>query len=165
MDEVTKPKKGRPASFGVLDPFDVEIGARLAALRASYGLTGRACADLLGVDNKTQRTWERGELPIKMGRLSQIAKAFNIDPGWFFIGLQGDKPKFSEPDAYSILTNEATRMMRGYNMLRPHHQQMIDDMLRALLRTDEADELTPERREKLSAMREVLEKANRRSAP
>jgi transcriptional regulator with XRE-family HTH domain len=161
MDEV-KRRRGPLPQLARLDPFDVEIGARVAALRLSYGLTGRAFAELLGVDNKTARDWESGALPVKLGRLSQIAKALNVDPGWFFIGLQGDKPQFTETGALALLTNESARVMRGFLLLSPGHQQIIDDILRALLRTDEADELTPDRREKLRAAREAMEGADRR---
>lgn len=74
------------AFYGVADPRNAEIGARLRACREAAGLTQQQLADAIGVTFQQLQKYERGDNRISAPRLLDLCHALSVDPhvllGW-----------------------------------------------------------------------------------
>lgn len=70
----------------------VDIGKRLAEVRAERKLTQAEMADLLGVDRSYLAQIEIGRTSISVGRLFEIAKMLEMDRDWLVYGDKETPP-------------------------------------------------------------------------
>jgi transcriptional regulator with XRE-family HTH domain len=81
-----KPTPGRSRAQDV----DRHVGARMRERRVMLGLTQQQMAELIGVTYQQAHKYEKGINRVAAGRLYHIAKAFDVDVGYFFEGLGSD---------------------------------------------------------------------------
>jgi transcriptional regulator with XRE-family HTH domain len=60
--------------------------------RIMLGLTQQQMAELIGVTYQQAHKYEKGVNRVAAGRLYNIAQALGVDVGYFFEGLESDKP-------------------------------------------------------------------------
>jgi DNA-binding XRE family transcriptional regulator len=75
-------------------PQDVDrhVGTRMRERRIMLGLTQQQMAELIGVTYQQAHKYEKGINRVASGRLYNIAQALGVDVGYFFEGLESDKP-------------------------------------------------------------------------
>ena len=71
---------------------DRHVAARMRERRIMLGLTQQQMAELIGVTYQQSHKYEKGINRIASGRLYNIAQALGVDVGYFFDGLENDKP-------------------------------------------------------------------------
>ena len=85
------------------------------------GLSQQQLADLIGVTYQQAHKYERGLNRVSAGRLYAIARALEVEPGYFFEGLDG------EP------IEEVTGQRRALLELVRHFQSIVDPQRRQAL--------------------------------
>lgn len=70
-----------------------EIGARLAAIRATTGLVQADFASPLGLTARAYANYERGEREVPVALFRALIEKYKIDPVWLLVG-PGDAPIF-----------------------------------------------------------------------
>src|SRR4249919_1095003 len=63
------------------------VGARMRERRIRLGLTQQQMAELIGVTYQQAHKYEKGINRIAAGRLSSIARALDVEVGYFYDGL------------------------------------------------------------------------------
>jgi transcriptional regulator with XRE-family HTH domain len=71
---------------------NVQFGRRLAAVRASTGLSQTAFAQTLGLSLRAYANYERGEREAPVALFREILEQYGIDPIWLLSG-SGDVPQ------------------------------------------------------------------------
>jgi transcriptional regulator with XRE-family HTH domain len=107
---------------------DRHIGARLRQRRIMNGLTQQILADLIGVTYQQAHKYENGVNRIAAGRLYIIARVLGVDVGYFFEGLQNDRP--TEPTPQQRVFLDHARNFRNIRTRR--HQEAICLLTRIL---------------------------------
>jgi transcriptional regulator with XRE-family HTH domain len=92
------------------------------------GLTQQALADLIGVTYQQAHKYENGVNRISAGRLYMIARVLGVDVGYFFEGLQGDRPREATPQERIFLDH--ARNFR--NIRTQRHREAICLLTRIL---------------------------------
>lgn len=70
---------------------NVEVGARLAAVRATTGLVQADFAAPLGLTARAYANYERGEREVPVALFRALVEKYRIDPVWLLIG-PGEAP-------------------------------------------------------------------------
>jgi transcriptional regulator with XRE-family HTH domain len=119
----TKPGPGRPRAQDV----DRHVGARMRERRIMLGLTQQQMAELIGVTYQQAHKYEKGINRVASGRLYNIAQALGVDVGYFFEGLDSDKPKAGPQQRLSL------ELARSFlSIPRRKHQEALSSLARAL---------------------------------
>ena len=66
------------------------IGLRIKFIRNTRHMTITDVAKQLGVSRKQYQNYEQGKTDIRVSRLNEIAKIFQINPNLFFSGYEDD---------------------------------------------------------------------------
>jgi transcriptional regulator with XRE-family HTH domain len=76
-------------------PSDVDrhVGERIRKRRIAIDLSQRELAGLIGISPQQSYQYERGVNRLTAGRLQAIARALDVDIGYFFIGLERPAPR------------------------------------------------------------------------
>jgi transcriptional regulator with XRE-family HTH domain len=91
------------------DRHDLEIGARLRALRMGAGLSQAQLAARVGVTFQQLQKYERGANRIAASRLIRIAKALDVTPAQFFTTSENDgTANLSDPDVLMLMRSFAS---------------------------------------------------------
>ena len=112
---------------------DRHIGARLRARRIVLGLTQQQVAELAGITYQQAHKYETGANRLSAGRLHQLARALEIDVGYFFEGLGSGEP--ARPTAGQRLMLE---LARSFAVLARPQQEALCELVRALAGVEEA---------------------------
>lgn len=85
---------GWSAAFesGVLDPLDVEVGARIRFLRRQRRISQTELGQALGVTFQQVQKYERGSNRVAVATLIRIADKLEVSPTEL-LGVEGDAPK------------------------------------------------------------------------
>ena len=109
--------RGRVRASGI----DRHIGLRIRDRRVMLGLSQQQLADLIGVTYQQAHKYERGLNRVSAGRLYAIARALEVEPGYFFEGLEGEPME------------EVTGQRRALLELVRHFQSIVDPQRRQAL--------------------------------
>jgi transcriptional regulator with XRE-family HTH domain len=85
----------------------VRLRTRLKELRERAGLSQEQAARRMRTTSRTYARWERGEVGFPVGRVDELAKAFNVPPADLLI------------DSLAELESEVRRLRRDLDALRP----------------------------------------------
>jgi transcriptional regulator with XRE-family HTH domain len=100
------------------------------------GLTQQALADLMGVTYQQAHKYENGVSRIAAGRLYIIARVLGVDIGYFFEGLQIERP--SEPSPPQRVFLDLARNFRSIRTRK--HQEAICLLTRILANLENASD-------------------------
>lgn len=70
---------------------NVAIGQRIAAVRASSGLSQNEFAESLGLSPRAYANYERGEREMPVALFKSLCESYRIDPVWLLVG-PGEEP-------------------------------------------------------------------------
>jgi transcriptional regulator with XRE-family HTH domain len=120
-------------------PVDIEVGARLTALRKARGYNQSDLGRALGLTFQQVQKYEKGTNRISVGRMVEIAKVLGVDIHFFFEGLTGQKGQgFAEPAqppfiADFIATQDGHQLMRAFARIKnPKHRRAIVQLANSL---------------------------------
>ncbi len=82
---------------------DRHVGARMRERRVMLGLTQQQMAELIGVTYQQAHKYEKGINRVAAGRLYTIARALGVEVGYFFDGVDSDKPFKASPQQRMLL--------------------------------------------------------------
>lgn len=71
---------------------DEHVGERIRQRRTALGLTQENLAGKLGISYQQVQKYETGSNRVSAGRLYEIGRSLEVDPGFFFDGLDPDRP-------------------------------------------------------------------------
>ena len=114
-------KPGRPRAQDA----DRHIAGKMRERRVMLGLTQQQLAELIGVSYQQAHKYETGINRISAGRLFQLAKALDVEVGYFFSDMEA-KPVSKPPQQQRMLL-ELTRNFIG---LSSYHQKAICELAR-----------------------------------
>ena len=128
------PRRARPQDA------DRHVGARIRERRITLGLTQHQLAELIGVTYQQAYKYEKGTNRIAAGRLLALARALQVDVGYFFTGIgDGSEPK-AHPQQRLLL-----ELVRHFaNLPSRRHQEALCQMARALAGAAPADGHEPD---------------------
>lgn len=70
-------------------PIDVYVGVKIRARRQALSLTQEQLGEKLGVSFQQVQKYEKGMNRVGASRLVPLAKALDVEVGWFFEGAPG----------------------------------------------------------------------------
>jgi transcriptional regulator with XRE-family HTH domain len=111
-------------------PHDVDrhVGARMRERRVLVGMTQHELADLIGVTYQQAHKYEKGIDRVAAGRLYSIARALDVDIGYFYEGLHIGGGLVPSPSQRMLL--DLTRNL--LNIPDPRHREALATLARAL---------------------------------
>jgi transcriptional regulator with XRE-family HTH domain len=92
-------------------PIDVHVGRRLRMLRKARGMSQEALAAEGQITFQQVQKYERGTNRLSASMLWTFAKALEVEPGYFFEGLERDR------DAVPLPVVELSMTPEGYQFL------------------------------------------------
>jgi transcriptional regulator with XRE-family HTH domain len=96
--------------------------------RIMLGLTQQELAELIGVTYQQAHKYEKGINRIAAGRLSTIAQALGVEVGYFFDGMDSERPFKPTPQQRMLL-----ELARNFiAMPSRKHQEAVCSLARAL---------------------------------
>jgi transcriptional regulator with XRE-family HTH domain len=107
---------------------DQYVGARMRERRIMLGLTQQQMAELIGVTYQQTYKYENGINRISVGRLSSIAQALRVEVGYFFEGIDSERP-FKPTPQQRMLVDLARNFI---SIPSRKHQEAICSLARAL---------------------------------
>jgi transcriptional regulator with XRE-family HTH domain len=122
MASDTPGRRGR----GTAEEVDYHVGRRIRERRTMLGLTQQQVAERIGVTYQQAHKYEKGDNRVAVGRLYLIARALDVEPGYFFEGLGAERP--AEPSRR--MTIELARDFVALPSRR--HQEALCGLARAL---------------------------------
>ena len=113
---------------------DHHIAARLRQRRIVLGLTQQRLAEMLGITYQQAHKYETGANRISVGRLHRLARALEVDVGYFYEGLGSGEP--ARPAAGQ--QRQRLELARNFAALARPQQEALAEMARALAGVEEA---------------------------
>jgi transcriptional regulator with XRE-family HTH domain len=125
-----------------VEAIDRCVGARVRVRRIMLGLTQRQLAELIGVTLQQEQKYESGATRVASGRLYYMARALDVDVGYFFEGMGMDD---------ALGPTQQQRLMldlaRSFNAIpNRRHKEEIVSLARALADPDPVAVLDSRRR-------------------
>jgi transcriptional regulator with XRE-family HTH domain len=112
---------------------DHHIAARLRQRRIVLGLTQQRLAEMLGITYQQAHKYETGANRISVGRLHRLARALEVDVGYFYEGLGSGEP--ARPTAGQ---RQMLELARSFTVLARPQQEALCALVRALAGVEEA---------------------------
>ena len=119
-------KRGRHRAQNI----DHHVGAMLRARRIALGLTQQRLAALVGITYQQAHKYETGADRISVGRLYQLARALEVEPTYFFRGVETNGPARPQPD---LRQRQMLELTRSFAVLSRRQQEALCEMTRALV--------------------------------
>ncbi|WP_051749225.1 helix-turn-helix domain-containing protein [Nevskia soli] len=85
------------------NPFDVEVGERLKAVREKARLLQPEFAQRLGLAPRTYQNYEIGERTISAEAIKALYEMFSVDPVWLLSGPGNDPRSIKTPTKPDLL--------------------------------------------------------------
>jgi transcriptional regulator with XRE-family HTH domain len=82
---------------------DRYVGARMRERRIMLGLSQQELAELIGVTYQQAHKYENGINRISAGRLSSVAQALRVEVGYFFAGMDSERPFTPTPQQRMLI--------------------------------------------------------------
>ena len=110
---------------------DSQIGKRLRNRRVARGMTQSDLAEKLDLSYQQLQKYETAGNRISAGRLWQIAKILEVDPSYFFEGVE-DTATYSEPK-YGGANHDTLEVMQDFEQIQyPEVKSAISGLLKSL---------------------------------
>jgi len=122
-------KRGRPRAQDI----DHHVGTMLRARRVALGLTQQQLAEAVDLTYQQAHKYETGANRISAGRLHQLARALEVDVGYFYEGLGSGEP--ARPTAGQ---RQMLELARSFAVLARPQQEALCELVRALAGVEEA---------------------------
>jgi transcriptional regulator with XRE-family HTH domain len=106
---------------------DHHIAARLRQRRIMLGLTQQQVAEMVGITYQQAHKYETGANRISVGRLHALARALEVDVGYFYEGLGSGGP--ARPTARQ---RQMLDLARSFAALPRRQQEALCELARAL---------------------------------
>ena len=112
------------------NPVDIYVGGRLRLKRTLAGLSQERLGDSVGLTFQQIQKYEKGANRISASRMFQFARVLEVEPAWFFEGIEeelgGAAPGFAEPSdpfegappAPPVAARENVEVMRLFASIR-----------------------------------------------
>jgi transcriptional regulator with XRE-family HTH domain len=113
---------------------DHHIATRLRERRTMLGLTQQQVAGMLGITYQQAHKYETGANRVSAGRLHQLARALEVDVGYFYEGLGSGEP--ARPTARQ--QRQMLELARNFAALARPQQEALCELVRALAGVEEA---------------------------
>ena len=111
-----------------------DMAKKIKDLRLEKGLTLEQVANVVGVGKSTVRKWETGMIAnMKRDKIASLAKALGTTPAY----LMGWKEKNPSEDKPITLSEGEQLMLDLFNKIPESQQQMVIQMIRAALGSQE----------------------------
>ena len=116
---------------------DFHVGKRLRRRRRLLGLTQQQLAETIGIRFQQIQKYECAGNKVSVTRLHELATALNVPVGYFFEGLQTQKPTVPANDrellSADILSQKETlELIRAYYKLGERPRRRLVDLAKAL---------------------------------
>lgn len=133
------------------DPIDVYVGSRVRARRTGLRITQTKLGESLGVTFQQVQKYENGTNRIGASNLFRLAKALNVDVGFFFDGMPEEYetpstfgPGMSESVAAfehdPLSSKESIELAHNYFRIRdPEVRARLSSFVRTLADSDTQD--------------------------
>src|SRR5690348_15749476 len=118
-------KRGRPRAQTI----DHHVGAMLRARRIALGLTQQQLAEKVGITYQQAHKYETGANRISAGRLYRLAQALEVEPGYFFRGVETNGPARPQP---ALRQRQMLELTRSFAALSRPQQEALVGLARAL---------------------------------
>ncbi|HET8555210.1 MAG TPA: helix-turn-helix transcriptional regulator [Rhodanobacteraceae bacterium] len=89
------------------------VGARLASIRASTGLSQNAFADSLGLSARAYANYERGEREMPVALFRALFDEHGVDPLWLLVGPEPEPVQAMERRLDMGLLEDVVRVVEG----------------------------------------------------
>ena len=107
------------------------FGRRLRELRAERGVTLSQMAEAIGVSPTQIEKYERADNTIAPARLHAIARALNVEPGWFFKDFPPDEgvPFDSDVEFAPYIKRDIIELSEQVATLPPEQRRVVRAMI------------------------------------
>ena len=110
-------------------PVDIYVGGRFRSLRTMRSLSQTEIAEKLGVSFQQVQKYEKGTNRISASKLYKISRILNVQPNYFFEGLQDDDAEAAE----SPMSPKAARIVGYFESIRSDEAKgRLYDLIRAM---------------------------------
>jgi len=116
-------KRGRPRAQDI----DHHVGTMLRARRVALGLSQQQLAEAVDLTYQQAHKYETGANRISAGRLHALARALEVDVGYFFAGFGAGEPRQLAPGQRQML-----ELTRSFAALSRQQQEALCELARAL---------------------------------
>lgn len=114
-------------------PVDVHVGNRIRQRRKRAGLSQQALAATIGVTFQQLQKYEHGTNRVSASRLFDIAKALNVDVGYFFAGCDDSEDFVQTADESFLGVPEGAALAKAFPRIRSDMlRRRVLDLVRAL---------------------------------
>jgi transcriptional regulator with XRE-family HTH domain len=111
-------------------PVDEHVAQKIRQARVLRGMTQSALAGQIGCSFQQLQKYEAGQNRVSASRLFQIAKALEVEPAYFFDGIDGE-------DAQDKFDNTASRIMFALAKVEnPDIKETLCRMVQAIADSD-----------------------------
>ncbi len=97
-------------------PVDIHVGKMVRVLRRTGGMSQSALAGNLGISFQQVQKYEKGANRIGASRLWQLSRIFNVSPGYFFAGLDGEA---AADEPVPVLDQRSLSIAIGFSRIEP----------------------------------------------
>ena len=113
-----------------VDPWDVEIGRRIRALRIEYGMSQTTLAVKLGITFQQLQKYEKGVYRVSVGRLVRVAEGLGIPISFFFDSQMFKGAAHRGTNLFSYLqSSTAVRMAKAFHRIeRPTLRRRLAEL-------------------------------------
>ncbi|MFN4288333.1 MAG: helix-turn-helix domain-containing protein [Brevundimonas sp.] len=122
-----------------IHPVDAHVGSRVRAQRKILRVSQQKLADELGLTFQQVQKYERGTNRISASKLWEIARALDVEVGFFFSGLTGRQQShgFAEEGAATfshdfLMTSEGVELSELFPRLKPSQRRKILELIRTM---------------------------------
>jgi len=110
---------------------DVHVGQKIRHRRWLVGMTQQQLADLVGIKFQQIQKYETGMNRVSASRLWDISCALDVQPSFFFDGLQDDTDTTVEQEDM-LNKKETLELLRTYYAIPESQRKRLFDLARAL---------------------------------
>lgn len=110
---------------------DVHVGQKIRHRRWLVGMTQQQLADLVGIKFQQIQKYETGMNRVSASRLWDISRAMDVQPSFFFDGLQDDTDTSAEQEDM-LNKKETLELLRTYYAIPESQRKRLFDLARAL---------------------------------
>ena len=149
---VERKASGR-GGFGIPNPVDVHVGARVRLRRTLLGLSQEKLGEAIGLTFQQVQKYERGANRIGASRLYDLSRVLQVPVSYFFEEMSDEVAAKSpgqlrgvtqEQDTYEpdpMAKRETLELVRAYYRIKdPQVRRRVFDLAKALAAADEQDD-------------------------
>ena len=109
-------------------PVDAHVGRKIRHQRWMVGMTQQQLAEKVGIKFQQVQNYETGMNRVSASRLWEIAENLSVTIGFFFDGMDGDKPAPTK----MMADKEAAELVRSYYAIPEAQRRRLFDLAKVL---------------------------------